>query len=561
MFKSPKFIPGLAITIAALTLTGSTIAIIKNNNNHSLPFSYASVIRQDLKTEITTDGKVKPAEALELGFESAGKITKVNVKVGQKVKAGTILASIQSADLAAATAQAQANVAVAVARAAQTQATFDGQIASTLTNADSAAKLLAEAKLSEEAAKNAAAANLDLKNSVLLSAAQIAAANTREALLVLTDIQAEHFMSFDQSGSQIADKKAAAIQGLFAATNAGRYDRSTIASLNGGVYESVTAMQENNPAANITMNAGALISAMRDSVSAFNVIPQNGTLRSTEVTQISNNIATLNQNIASLSSALAGYKNQESLNAVSLSAAATAVTTAQNNLATIQNQQVTNSPENAAQNANNKKAYADLAAAQAGVAQARAALAAASAQYAKATLKAPMAGTITAVNAKVGQFATTSAPAISLMSEGSLQIEAYIAQTQLNGLAIGAAAIVKIDGNTNQIFDATVISVDPAATINNGTESYRIVLQFSKEDDQLKAGMHASLNIKIADIPAALLIPESAVIRHDNQTYVFTKANADQEKAITIGTISNGLAEVLNGLSENDQVAVFGSTK
>ena len=105
---------------------------------------------------VSADGTLAAAETEDLSFGSAGTVTAVNVKAGDQVEAGDVLAEIDSAELEAAVSSAEATVADAEAQLADDQDAdaSDEQIAadeSSLTSAndqlDAANEALEGAKL------------------------------------------------------------------------------------------------------------------------------------------------------------------------------------------------------------------------------------------------------------------------------------------------------------------------------------------------------------------------------------------------------------------------------
>ena len=70
----------------------------------------------DMAKTVTAEGTVAAADTEELSFSSAGTVTAVNVKAGDTVKAGQVLAEIDSAELEAAVADADASLADAQAK-------------------------------------------------------------------------------------------------------------------------------------------------------------------------------------------------------------------------------------------------------------------------------------------------------------------------------------------------------------------------------------------------------------------------------------------------------------
>ena len=61
-----------------------------------------------LRQTVSSSGTIEPAQQEDLNFSASGQVTSVSATVGQKVAAGQVLATVNSASLAANLAQAQA---------------------------------------------------------------------------------------------------------------------------------------------------------------------------------------------------------------------------------------------------------------------------------------------------------------------------------------------------------------------------------------------------------------------------------------------------------------------
>ncbi len=140
---------------------------------YQLVAAQSSTLRQ---TESST-GTIEPAQQANLNFAASGQVTSVAVKVGQTVKAGQVLAKVNSASLAASVAQAKATQASDAAKLSSDQAAGSGVTSAQLT-ADQAAvtaaenqvtdadQALAEANLTSPIAGVVAALNLSVGQQV-----------------------------------------------------------------------------------------------------------------------------------------------------------------------------------------------------------------------------------------------------------------------------------------------------------------------------------------------------------------------------------------------------------
>src|SRR3990167_179710 len=65
-------------------------------------YEFMTVSRGELVQEVSVTGRVKPAQSVDLQFESSGRVSSINYKVGDKVSAGATIASLENQDLQAA---------------------------------------------------------------------------------------------------------------------------------------------------------------------------------------------------------------------------------------------------------------------------------------------------------------------------------------------------------------------------------------------------------------------------------------------------------------------------
>jgi cobalt-zinc-cadmium efflux system membrane fusion protein len=58
-----------------------------------------------------------------------------------------------------------------------------------------------------------------------------------------------------------------------------------------------------------------------------------------------------------------------------------------------------------------------------------------------------------------------------------------------------------------------------------------------------------------------LVVPNSAVIREDNQDYVFTRSDDDRYRMVAVkaGPEGKGMRAILSGLKEGDEIAIEGA--
>jgi len=186
------------------------------------------------------------------------------------------------------------------------------------------------------------------------------------------------------------------------------------------------------------------------------------------------------------------------------------------------------------------------------------------AQLSKTVLLSPLTGVVSRQDGQVGEIIAPNQSFISLLSNAKFQVAAQVAEKDLGPLKVGQNASVILDAyGPSRPFAASIIAIDPASTIVNGQSFYKVTLEFATNDEAIKVGMNANVDIITSSLSNALLVPTSSLITSDNGDYVIVDNGtpSGRRQAVSIGlTGSNGLTEVKSGLTAGDKVAIFGSS-
>lgn len=113
-------------------------------------YTTATVKYADVAESVSASGQVEPVQQVTLTFKSQGYVEQCNVKVGDQVKAGQVLAVERSDDLKAQLTQAQAGLAMAQAKYEQLVSTQPAKVAQAEAQVDQAKSNLELAKLTLE---------------------------------------------------------------------------------------------------------------------------------------------------------------------------------------------------------------------------------------------------------------------------------------------------------------------------------------------------------------------------------------------------------------------------
>lgn len=498
---------GLASLIAAI-LAG--IFLFLGNGNHAVD---VLIVRPgEFIQQVSVSGKVVAAESVDLAFSQTGRVSQVYAKVGDTVPAGTILVAIENGDARAEILQKEAAYSAAQAKLRSLKSgTRPEQIAVTESSVASAEVTLAQA------------------NQALVDAIRNAYTQSDDAVHRRVD----QFMSnprgptpqlnFTVGGQLELDVEWGRL--LAESTLTGW--KTIVDPL------SVSSDLEAARAAAI-QNLDEMRSFLEKAASALNLVAPSANLSQTTIDGYRADVTTARTNVntavTSLTSAVTTQKN-----------AATARETAKRNL----------------ELELSGTAAEDIEAQEAQVGVAEADLISARARFQKTLVVAPFTGIVTKMDAKVGGIASSNSSAVSMISQGQLEIESFVPEINAPVVKAGNEASATLDAyGESAPFSAKVISVDPAETVRDGVSTYRARLQFVERDARIKPGMTANILITTEKKTNVIAVPQGIVIRRDGKQFVRVReGNTVLERAVTTGSVfSLGTVEITSGLREGDAV-------
>jgi HlyD family secretion protein len=198
--------------------------------------------------------------------------------------------------------------------------------------------------------------------------------------------------------------------------------------------------------------------------------------------------------------------------------------------------------------------------AKAQVENARAGVQSIEAKLQNSLIVAPISGVITQFDAKVGQFATPGVALISIISDGSFEVDALVSETDVGKVVSGNKVVMTLDAFPNETFTGEVFYIDPAQTASEGVVGYKIKIAFDKADQRMKSGLTSNLNIETRHKDNILILPQYAILQNDQGTFVEVLQNKTvKDIPITLGIQDrNGNVEIISGVKNGEQVINIG---
>ncbi len=198
--------------------------------------------------------------------------------------------------------------------------------------------------------------------------------------------------------------------------------------------------------------------------------------------------------------------------------------------------------------------------AQAALDNAKLQLAKAQSQLAGTTITAPMNGTVTRVNGKVGDTVSTGT-FITVADLEQPQVRVNIDETDLENFAVGCAADVTFDSFLGETFPGTVIQVSPVLVTVNSVSMAQGLIDLQKEQSaagkKLSVGLTASVEVTCKQARNALIAPAQALYEPDGQAayvYVLNAQGQPEKREVVIGLRTVASAEITSGLLEGEKI-------
>jgi HlyD family secretion protein len=542
-----------------------------------ISYDFTEVNRGEVIQIVSATGQVKPAEDVDLAFEIGGKLSQINVKVGDKVILGQMLAILQNNDTRAQLSQASANIESAKASLLQYKAALAAQEAKLAelkigtraeeiqiaqTTVDNAKISLADYENTLNIVKTKADADLRSDYDTALTACAESLNKALDAIFTLSDIQYAHFMGSQQSEDQLANAKTDAVYALTGLSNGGRMTKDAINQYTGGARNSVAIAQTNSSYSNIDKALSDISNALQKTKTALNAVPLTFVLTTTEKTDLATAKTTISSEITTTASNQQAINTQKETNSNSIATAELNVNTAKNTLASAGANlalKKAGSPAEqiSAQEAAVRQAEANVAAQEASVKQYQASYARTQSDYEKTILKAPSDGIITAIDKKRGETIQAATNVISMINQGQFQIEANVSETDISKIKLGNNIALTLDSlGPNEKFSGKVIKIDPAETVVSGVIYYKVTSVFDMEDARIKSGMTVNMDIETDKRENVLVLPYYLIKEKNDRKYILAKEENDViEKEIKTGLEGEIMVEILDGLNEGDMAA------
>ncbi len=167
-------------------------------------------------------------------------------------------------------------------------------------------------------------------------------------------------------------------------------------------------------------------------------------------------------------------------------------------------------------------------------------------------ITAPVSGVVVKKFAEAGSTAAPGVPLLAIEDNSQYRLEAAVEESKAKNVRVGGRVVVHIDAISAGDINGTVAEITPSADAASRTSTVKIDLP---PDDRLRTGLYGLARFPIAQ-KEAITVPQSAIVTRGQLTGVFVVApnGTAQFRIVTKGTESEGMVEILSGLSAGDDI-------
>ncbi len=181
-------------------------------------------------------------------------------------------------------------------------------------------------------------------------------------------------------------------------------------------------------------------------------------------------------------------------------------------------------------------------------------------QLRQTRIVAPFDGVVDEVYARVGEFLAPGVPAVRLFNLRSVYVSAEVSEAYLELLRVG----IPVEVIFRELADTLPGRVSVVGkAISPRTRTVRVEIQLQRIPETLRPGLECSVRLAEIERPQTVLVPLAAVRRRNTGeavVYVVQQGSDRRaivrERAVRVGLVTDGQAEILSGIRPNELVVV-----
>ncbi len=152
------------------------------------------------------------------------------------------------------------------------------------------------------------------------------------------------------------------------------------------------------------------------------------------------------------------------------------------------------------------------------------------------SIKSPINGFVSAVNVNTGKYTSPSDVLFELINPGDVHLLLNVFERDLNTLSVGQKVTAYTNGDPEKKYTATILLINRNL---NADRTAEIHCHFSSHHAELVPGMFMNAEVETQS-RQAITVPEEAVVKWENKSYVFRKTGNNKFDMTEVSTPASG---------------------
>jgi HlyD family secretion protein len=537
------------------------------------------VTRSTISASVTGSGQVSELNSVDIKPQVSGNsetLVALNIKKGDQVKAGQVLAVVDQRSALASISQAKLSLANAQANYhTLISGATDVDIRISKNSVTQAENSYNNALLSQQNTIQTTATNIkqaqDALNDLTDTTSAASPTNKRGVLITAIDSQlTQDRNALDAENKVLTDDNFKKVFGVldFSLLNSAKSSYDEAVSLLAIAQSSLSSAKLSRTDFNINQSVNDAVNALTGAQTSLNYcygaiqnsVPGNGISQSnidSYKSSINSQLSTVNSGITSIQNASQALKDALTADTNALQSAQLS---AQSQLAqaSASVQSAYNSWQNAKDNLAKLMApptSQNVNSALAQIASAKTQLDQANNDYDNTIIKAPFDGLIAASTPHQGDQVSPSTIIATLITNQFVAI-IPLNEVDVAKVKLGDPAVLTFDAIDGLTVAGKVVDIDAIGTVSQGVVTYNVKVSLDSQETDVKPGMSTSVSI-ITNVKTDVLSAPNAAIKTQGTSSYVQKLDASgkpQNYPVAIGIANDTYTEIISGLNEGDEV-------
>jgi RND family efflux transporter MFP subunit len=177
-----------------------------------------------------------------------------------------------------------------------------------------------------------------------------------------------------------------------------------------------------------------------------------------------------------------------------------------------------------------------------------------------AVIRAPFGGTVVERMVELGEYLAPGSPLLSLADTSLLKARVLLDPREAIDVAEGSPATISVYARPGEVFTGKVVRV--GEVIDPRTRRLPVEIEFDEHGGRLRPGLVAKFEVVTGEPKMEIRVPLDGVFERFGSQHVYViQGGIARRRAVELGSVGAGFAEIVQGIEPGETVVVKGVTR